>query len=500
LTTTVRRRLDNLVLRWQGRLDSEWADRVLPWAAALALFVLLAALALAQARSLDGPVDLASHTQAAWLIREGVAPVVTVGGTPTNLLAQQATFLFYPMLLATYVLPIIPALLVLQAAVLAVAVVPLWKVVRRLANLRVGAAAAVVAAYACYPVMHNLNLEGFHPEVVAVPGLLAAFYLAAGRRWLLFGLCCAVVVASRADLGLAVAGLGVLLFFEGKRRAGAITAVAALAWTVLAALVIQPALGDGSFPHLASFASYGDGPGSVFWGMLTHPLDVLGDIVAEVNLQLLLLLLAPLLFLPLLALRYLAPVVPLQLLYFVADVPDEARFGPQTVAFTAFAFVAAAFALARIGRLGVEKVMVDRRILAALVLASAIFFVGDAASSPYREPWDWGAQDVSDAARHEAADLVGPGTSTRASASMLQLLAERPVLYPLALDPGTMAAELAVGVDAIVLDEADLDGWSRVERRLLWEDLEANGFHVTYEQQGIVVFARDGFAQPPPDP
>ncbi len=61
LTATFRRRLDNLVLRWQARLDSEWSDRTLPWIVALALFVLLAALSLARARSLDGtarPFDL----------------------------------------------------------------------------------------------------------------------------------------------------------------------------------------------------------------------------------------------------------------------------------------------------------------------------------------------------------------------------------------------------------------------------------------------------------
>ena len=55
-----RRRLDNLSLRWQARLDSATADRVVPWSAALALFVVLVGLALTQARSLRTGADLAS--------------------------------------------------------------------------------------------------------------------------------------------------------------------------------------------------------------------------------------------------------------------------------------------------------------------------------------------------------------------------------------------------------------------------------------------------------
>lgn len=492
MTTTVRRRVDSVILRWQARLDSEWADRVLPWVTAAGLFILLAALALAKARSLDGAFDLSVYTQAAWLIHDGQEPVSTLTGSGANLLAQQAAFLFYPMLAATYVLPIIPALLLIQAAALALAVVPLWRIARRLANLRVGATVALVFVYAFYPVMHNLNLDGFHPGVVAVPGLLAAFYFAAVNRWVLFGLCCAVVVASRADLGLAVAGLGAYLVLDGKRRAGGITLAVALGWTVVAALVVQPALGDGTFPHLTAFAAFGDSPGSVAWGMLTHPGEVLGRLTDELNFELALTLLAPVLFLPLVAPRYLLPIVPLELLYLVADVSPDSRFGAQTVAVTAFIFIATAFALSRMGRMGVEKVTVDPRLLGALVIAGALFFVGDAAASPYQRPWSWGGQDAMDNARDEAADLLGHDRSVRSTSSMLQVLAERPVLYPLDTavpDPAAAAA----GVDAVVVDGRDVARWSATERLVFWQGLEAQGLTVRFDEQGIVVFER-----PPP--
>ena len=54
-------------------------------------------------------------------------------------------------------------------------------------------------------------------------------------------------------------------------------------------------------------------------------------------------------------------------LYFVADVPvTGADGGGRIVPLVAFAFVAAPFALARLGRQSVERVLVDRRLLALL--------------------------------------------------------------------------------------------------------------------------------------
>jgi uncharacterized membrane protein len=490
LTVTLRRRLDGLVLRWQARLDSEWADRVLPWLIAAGLFILLAALSLATARSLDANVDLAAYTQAAWLIREGAEPVITVTDN-AHILAQQASFAFYPMVAFTYVLPIIPALLVIQAAALSLAVVPLWKIARRLANLRVGAAGTLVFVYAFYPVVHNLNLDGFHPEVIAVPGLLAAFYFGATRRWIPFAAFALIVILARADLGLAVAGLGALMVLQGDRRAGVITMVASVGWTLVAAVSVQPAFGDGSFPHMAAFAEFGDSPASVAWGIITQPLDVLAQLFREQNFNLAVTLLAPVVFLPVLAPRYLVPVLPLQFLYMIADVQTEAVFGQQTVAITAYVFIATAFALSRIGRKGVEQVIVDRRMLGALLLAGSVFFIRDAASSPYREPWAWGGQDLVDQARIEAADAIPEDANLRASRSMVQLLAERETLYTLDTAGRVDPASAAAGVDYVVFDESEAMEWTAVQQQIFREGLRTSGFRVVFDTEGIVVFEHE---------
>ncbi|GIT00098.1 MAG: hypothetical protein CM1200mP26_18100 [Acidimicrobiales bacterium] len=96
------------------------------------------------------------------------------------------------------------------------------------------------------------------------------------------------------------------------------------------------------------------------------------------------------------------------MLYLVADVPDTGYGNPpQDVAALAFVFIAATYALMRIGTQGVSRIHVDRRVLMVLVLTATVFFVRDAASSPYEEPWDWGRRTSTDVARVSTSVLVG---------------------------------------------------------------------------------------------
>jgi uncharacterized membrane protein len=482
------RRLDSWWLRQEARLDDSHVDRLVPWALTGGLFVVLAALALARARSLDGAIDLSTYEQAAWLLRAGRSPMVTVT-MDANVYAQQAAFIFAPLALLSRIFPTEPLLLTTQSFALAVGLVPLWRLARDEAALRAGPALALCWAYALYPSLHNLNLDGFHPETFALPLLLVAIRATRREEWTTLWVCAGLIVLCRADLGLAVAGLGGLAWASGNRREGRAVVLAGVGYTALMGLVVQPLLGDGGAAHLSAFASYGSSPWSVFGGMITHPAQVVGDLTRESGLELTVTLLAPVLFLPLLAPRYLLPVAPLQALYFIGDVPRDAAFGQQTVAATAFVFAATAFALARLGRPGVERVRVDRRIVVALMLASSLLFVRDAGSSPYRQPWGWGGRDAADQARLAAAELLGPERSVRASPSTLQPLTNRPQLYVLQLgdvpDP-TVAVD---GVDAVVLDQADTT-WTPAQAKVFAESLETLGFDLISDRDGIQVFLR----------
>ncbi|MEC9395265.1 MAG: DUF2079 domain-containing protein [Actinomycetota bacterium] len=491
VTTVVslRRRLDIRMLRWQARLDSRAGDRNIPWLTALVLAVVLALLGLARSRDLGIGSDIGHYLQAAHLMDRGFDPVVTDLGH--DLFADQAAWVFWPVAWLLRVLPPAGTLIVVQSIVLAVAVVPIWRIARGPANLRIGAASALMAAYALHPSVHDLNLAGFHPEALAIPALMAAYLAARSERWWWAAALCMVVVASRADLGLAVAALGLVLVGEDRRTEGWSIATAGVTWFLVMAFVVQPILGDGDYPHLAAFAAFGDGPLGILFGMLADPFGLLGDVFARDGFDKVLLLLAPVLFLPLIRPRYLLPVLPLVVLYLVADVGDDGFGNPQQdVAALAFVFIAASFALMRIGTEGVSRIHVDRRVLTVLVLTAVVFFVRDAASSPYEEPWDWGHRSPADVARVSASILVGDDARVLVSPEVYPLVADRHDAHVMRTGPADLPGlDWADRIDAVVLD-VDSMGWTAPEARMFESRLINMDYRKRFELEGVRLWVR----------
>jgi uncharacterized membrane protein len=506
--TDWRSRLERATLRWQARLETATLDSVLPWLMALVLGGALAGLALARAYSLQAGADLALFNQSIWQVSRGFRPESTlVGG---DYLARNGAFIIYPLSVLVRWLPITPTVLAVQSSALALGLVPLWRIARRRADLKVAPASAVALAYACYAALHNANLAGFHPETLALPALLGAVYYGLSARWVPFGLLVAVVLACRSELGWVVAVLGLVLAVELRRRpagdeyqrgtapwwtpAGVgrelltisgrhsrtalIWAFVGLIWTLLATETIQPSLAGGEFPHLARYAEYGDSStADVIWGILRQPHVFLGNLVTQENFLLVVTLLAPVLFLPLVELRYLVPAVPFFVLQLASDTPEALL--AESVPVAAFVLVATVFALRRTGAVLVRRVRVNRRLVVTLVLATAIFFVRDAGSSPFQTPWRW-TRDAADADRLAATEQIPADAAVRASSPLLPLLAERNVLFELETG-GTSArvdAQSAVaGVGWIALDLDSAPQWAS-------EALEVERFDTTLRQQG----------------
>jgi uncharacterized membrane protein len=285
-----------------------------------------------------------------------------------------------------------------------------------------------------------------------------------------------------------VAGLGVLIIFMGDRKIGTIAIVAGLAWTVIAVLVLEPRYGSTGFIAPGAFKAYGSTAFSIVGGMIVHPHKVLGDLLDAENIRLIVALLAPLLFLPVLAPRFLVPALGLEALYLIADVPVRGNgtneFGlPLTI----FAFVAAIFALNRMGRRSIERVVVDRRVLVALAVAAIGFFCTDALNSPYQRPWTWGREDSSDLSRHQVANALPQATRVRASPTMLPLLAERPAVYALSTTPDAHAA--ADGVNRVVVTDQDVQ-WNADEWQEFRGGMSRELFVLTYDRDGVRVYTR----------
>jgi len=432
-------RIDRALLRLQGRVDTPSYDRGLPYAFAVLHAGVLITLVLARFNQLDHGLETAKYAQAAWQIGEDLKPVTTLSGG--NLLAEQGSLILYPLGLLTSVLPRIETLLVIKSLALSATIIPLWRLARRHGQLGIGATSTIVFAYSIYTHVQNMNIADFAPAVLAVPAMMYAVLAGFDEKKRLMSAAIIFVLCCRADLGLAIAGLGVLLLLERRRRVGLLALGIGFTWFLASMYGLQRGL-DSSFAFLQPYAAFGDTPLGVLWGILSHPVQFAKTVGTEANFQILVTLFAPVLFLPLTAPRYLMPAVPLYVLYIGADVPaGRLREAAQAVPMTVFVFVATVFALKRSGRILVKRVRVERRILLALLLTALVFFVRDASTNPYRQPWQWGERDNVDLARVAAVDSIPEGEPVRASASLLPLLSERLAVYPLDLGVGPFNPE-----------------------------------------------------------
>jgi hypothetical protein len=480
-------RLDWLLLRWQARLDARWADRVVPWAAAAVLFVVLFSVALARVDRLDAGGALARAVQAAWQLGDAAVPDTTIG-PDRNFFAYGFPLAFVPMAALTRIVPATGLLLAAQSAAIALGVVPIWHLARKVVNLRVGAAAALVVVYGLHPAVIDLDLGDFHPGSMALTPLLVAAYSAERRKWARFWLFSLLAAACSSELGLVVATMGVILLLEGERRIGTAAAVLGAAWTMAALWFVQAPLGSGLVAPRA-FAAYGDSFLEVLIEILRNPFRPIGDLLIEENVLLIVWVLAPLLFLPVLALRKLAPALPLTALYFVADVPVTGpNGGGRIVPLLVFAFVAAPFALARLGRQSIERVLVDRRLLILLGVAAVAALLSASALSPYADTWNRSGDDEDDL--RVALAAVPADLAVRAPESLVTELAERRRVE--VLEPGmTNIGALTARIDVLVLDEStlDLDDYARF---LLRRRIEDRGFVLLERSGDVDVFVRAG--------
>lgn len=146
-------------------------------------------------------------------------PIVDIKGPGFNQLGDHFSPLLIVLAPFYRMFPSPVTLLVAQCVLIAVSIVPITFVARRL--LGDGTGLAVGSAYALsWGIQSAVDVQ-FHEYALAVP--LLAFGLAAAleQRWRPACLWIALLLGVKEDLGLTVAGFGLVLWLWGERRRGA---------------------------------------------------------------------------------------------------------------------------------------------------------------------------------------------------------------------------------------------------------------------------------------
>ncbi|MER2599928.1 MAG: DUF2079 domain-containing protein [Caldilineales bacterium] len=301
------------------RSEAAWARanaRLRPrWRLLLALLIALAGIGLA-AYSIarhnafnSKAYDLGLHAQVWWNTAHGrlFASSIEVN----NYLGDHVSPIILPLALLYRLWPDPRLLLALQAAALALGAWPLALLAkRRLATVWPEhahlAAVGLALIYLLYPALGFVNRFEFHEEVLAVPLLLAAFWLGELRR---FGWMSAALLATlltKEDAGLTVAAFGLWLAWRDRaerrtRLLGLGWGALGLAWSLFGLLVVIPAFRGAESDTLARYAWLGDSPRAAAMHLLTQPVDVVTHLLHPRRVSMLLRALLPLGLLPLLS-------------------------------------------------------------------------------------------------------------------------------------------------------------------------------------------------------
>ncbi|MGI0490838.1 DUF2079 domain-containing protein [Alkalinema pantanalense CENA528] len=240
----------------------------------------------------SGSLDLGYFDQATYLISQGEEPIVSFWGY--HFMGGHADWILYFIAILYKLYPTVYWLLGLQAIALSLSPWPVWALARQ-TGLSPSQAMTIAGTTLLYPLLFNLNLSDFHPEVLAFPALLTAVWAARANRIGWF--CGAIFLAlgCRDALALTIAAMGLWLMVWEKRRAcGAIALVTGTAWFLLATKVVIPAFRPNGVESVVRYGYLGQSLNEIVFNIFFKPWLWLEHIVSLETLNYLFVLLIPL--------------------------------------------------------------------------------------------------------------------------------------------------------------------------------------------------------------
>ena len=247
-------------------------ERALPWVMALVFASLYATISIARfERFGTKSFDVGIFEQAIRHYAHLQAPIVDLEGVGHNFLGDHwnpAIAVFAPFY---RLFPTTVTLLVGQALLIALAVVPITRAGMRHLGRWSGVAVGLAFGMS-YGIQSAVDFD-IHEVALAVP--LVAFALEAllARRWVAVVAWAAPLVLVKEDLGLTVAAIGVVLVLVGARRWGLALGAFGLVWFALTITVLIPHFNaEGRYTFWAGVASQPGTGSSLLQRVLDLPL------------------------------------------------------------------------------------------------------------------------------------------------------------------------------------------------------------------------------------
>lgn len=238
--------------------------------------------------------DLAIFDNGIYLISQGKNPFVSFRGI--HILGDHAAFILYVIAGLYKIYPSIYWLFGLQAIALSLGALPIWQLARD-EYLRPNLATAITASYLLYPLIFNLNLFDFHPEVLTLPAFFWAFLAAKKNNIFTFSLLLIFILSCREALSLTITAMGVwLIVGEKKIKFGVISLGVGIIWFILATKVVIPQFSGEQVAAVARYDFLGVSLREIILNLFLKPQIVSSHLFTLNNLEYLFLLLSPLMW------------------------------------------------------------------------------------------------------------------------------------------------------------------------------------------------------------
>lgn len=307
----------------------------LVWAIAIAATIFFACSSLRHALFQSTAFDLGIFDQAIYLLSQNQTPFSSLMGI--HILGDHAAVIYYPLALLYKIYPDVHWLLLVQAVALSLGAWPSWSLAR-LAGLNQEESRAIALIYLLYPVVFNINLFDFHPEVIALPALLAAILAARLNKLVWFCTAILLVLSCKAVLSITVAAIGLWLFVcDKKQRFGAIALLLGVAWFLIASQKIIPYFSGSEVAGVGRYSYLGKSVLEIIINLILKPQLVLGKILSFDTFKYLFVLTLPVIWLLLpfsrkINLKYLTaliPAIPTLIINILSDLPFQRSLAYQ---------------------------------------------------------------------------------------------------------------------------------------------------------------------------
>jgi uncharacterized membrane protein len=223
--------------------------------------------------------DLGNMDQAAWSTIHGHFLRFTDMAVGNHVLTSRLAIHVEPLLAVLSLLYFLhdgpETLLVVQAVVVASGAIPAYLLARSLA-LGPWIALVFPITYLLHPSLQNAVLDDFHAVTMSACLLLWAILFISRGMLLPYAAVAVLAAATKEEIGLLVAALGIWLLTRRRWYAGFMSVVGGAGWFLISVLLIIPAANPGGrSPYLARYAYLGGGLSGVLLAPLRHPRLVL---------------------------------------------------------------------------------------------------------------------------------------------------------------------------------------------------------------------------------